>query len=216
MQKQALDAITMAGCALTRPNEAVAQDLVRLHDLLVKWQKVQNLVSRETLNQIWDRHIADSLQLVDLVPTGTKRIVDLGSGGGFPALPLAIAFKDADIGFTLVEANSRKVAFLRAVARELGLNLKVVDERIDSFVSRETSPVDLITARALASLDQLFGFSHPIWSAKTRALFHKGREHVEEMTESDARWRYDVVKHPSTIDETGVILEISNLQPRSE
>jgi len=216
VQKQALAAIKLSGCTLPRPVADVAADLVQLHGLLLKWQKVQNLVSRETLDQIWDRHIADSLQLVNLIQPTAKKIVDLGSGGGFPALPLAIALKGQEVHFTLVEANSRKVAFLRAVARELGLNLKVVDERIDSFVSRETSPIDLITARALASLDQLCAFSHPIWTANTRALFHKGREHVEEITESDARWQYDVVKHPSIVDQTGVILEISNLRPRSE
>lgn len=208
-------AIEISGVESSRPMVDLAGDLMVLHQMLIKWQKVQNLVSRETLNDFWLRHVADSLQLLRWMPEG-GHIVDLGSGGGFPALPLAIALKGSDTAFTLVESNSRKVAFLRAVVRELELPVHVLDKRIDSLVSRETGPVDVFTARALAPLSKLFGFVHPLWSPQSRALFHKGREHVEECRESDASWLYDVLKHESAVDAAGVIVEVTDLRRRAE
>lgn len=215
MSKQALEAIKLAGCSFSRPEQEVAADLELLHELLIKWQRVQNLVSRETMSSFWDRHVADSLQLLNYFPDNASTIVDLGSGGGFPALPLAIALKGTGAAFILVESNSRKVAFLRAVARELDLSVSVLDKRIGDIVSRETGVVDVITARALASLDKLCELCVPLWSTDTLALFHKGREHVEEIAESSARWHHDVVIHPSNLERTGVILEVTHLRPKT-
>lgn len=213
--KAAHDAIQLSGIVLTRPETDVVSDLVALHRLLEKWQRVQNLVSRETLADYWTRHVADSLQLAQYLPAGTKRICDLGSGGGFPALPLAIALKGSDAQFVLVESNGRKVAFLRAVARELNLPVNVLDKRIDSIVSRETGQVDVFTARALAPLSKLCAFIHPLWSPESRALFHKGREYVEECTESDAQWHCNMLKHASVVDPQSVVLEMTDLAPKN-
>src|SRR5688500_18729537 len=104
-----------------RPADAFIADLESYAQLLRKWQAVQNLVSRETLNHVWARHFADSLQILPLLRDGDHNFMDLGSGGGFPALPLAIALKGGPQRFVLVEPNGRKASFLRTVARELGL-----------------------------------------------------------------------------------------------
>ncbi|UXN74409.1 class I SAM-dependent methyltransferase [Devosia sp. A8/3-2] len=104
-----------------RAGDAVIADLESYAQLLRKWQAVQNLVSRETLNQIWTRHFADSLQILPLLREGDHNFMDLGSGGGFPALPLAVALKGGPQRFVLVEPNGRKASFLRTVAQELGL-----------------------------------------------------------------------------------------------
>src|SRR5690606_27442559 len=105
------------------------RDLESYAQLLKKWQAVQNLVSRETLDAVWSRHFADSLQMLPLLTASDKQFLDLGSGGGFPALPLAIALKGPNHQFTLVEPTSRKVSFLRTVARELGLSVTVDGRR---------------------------------------------------------------------------------------
>lgn len=212
----ARDAIVLSGARMVRDEGELIADLVVLLQLLEKWQKVQNLVSRETLGDFWTRHVADSLQLVKWMPDQAPHVVDLGSGGGFPALPLAICFKDTGAKFTLVESNSRKVAFLRAVTRELKLPVHVLDKRIDSIVSRETGQVDVFTARALAPLSKLCGFIHPLWSPQSRALFHKGREHVEESRESDAYWHHDVLKHKSAVDPQGVVIELTSLRQKKD
>lgn len=198
-----------------RSLDAVGSDLESYAALLKKWQAVQNLVSRETLGAVWERHFADSLQALPLLSGGDREFMDLGSGGGFPALPLAIASKGLDRHFVLVEPTARKVSFLRTVARELDLNVTVIGRRSDEIDSRETPVPDVITSRALAALPLLCDWMEPFFAAKTRAILHKGREHVDELTESGAHWHYDVVVNNSDTDPGGVILTITNLKRKS-
>src|SRR5690606_22783203 len=101
----------------------VFADLNAFMQLVQRWQKVQNLVSRETPGDLWHRHILDSLQILPLIDGSAEKlnIVDIGSGGGFPALPLALALKGRSFSMQLIESNSRKCAFLRAAAREFDL-----------------------------------------------------------------------------------------------
>ena len=84
---------------LSRPLNAVVDDLESYAQLLTKWQQIQNLVSRETLPQIWTRHFADSLQVLKLLRPEDESFLDLGSGGGFPAIPLAIALEGQSSAF---------------------------------------------------------------------------------------------------------------------
>ena len=196
----------------TRPLANVAVDLESYAQLLRKWQAVQNLVSRETLEHIWPRHFADSLQVLKLLHANDSEFLDLGSGGGFPALPLAIGLKGKQHHFALVEPTSRKVSFLRTVVRELGLAVIVLAQRSDEIDSRETPVPDVMTSRALAAMPVLCAWMEPFFASKTRALLHKGREYVEELAESGAHWHHDVVMVPSDTDPSGVILEITNLR----
>lgn len=200
---------------LSRPLDRVAADLESYAQLLRKWQAVQNLVSRETLDEVWTRHFADSLQVLSLLKPTDRVFFDLGSGGGFPALPLAIALKGTPHNFTLIEPNGRKVSFLRTVARELGLLVTVEGRRSDQIDSRETVKPDVITSRALAALPQLCSWIHPFWAPQTRAILHKGREHVEELAETSTLWDYDVLITPSGTDRSGVLLTLENLRGKS-
>ncbi|SMQ85995.1 16S rRNA m(7)G-527 methyltransferase [Devosia lucknowensis] len=200
---------------VTRPIEAVANDLESYAKLLTKWQSVQNLVSRETLSQIWTRHFADSLQVMTLTKPSDRLFLDFGSGGGFPALPMAIASKGSDRRFVLIEPTARKVSFLRTVTRELGLNVTVIGVRSDQTDSRETGTPDVITSRALAAMPQLCTWMAPFFGPQTRALLHKGREHVEELAESGAHWHHDVLITKSDTDPGGVIVEVTNLRGKS-
>ena len=197
---------------MARPLEAVAADLESYAQLLSKWQQIQNLVSRETLPQLWTRHFADSLQVLKLLSPQDQAFLDLGSGGGFPAIPLAIALKGRPAGFTLVEPNGRKVSFLRTVARELGLLVTVEGRRSDQIDSRETIVPDVITSRALAALPALCSMAAPFFGPQTRAVFHKGREHVEELAETDSLWHFDVLVTKSETDADGVLIELKNLR----
>jgi 16S rRNA (guanine527-N7)-methyltransferase len=197
---------------ISRPMEDIATDLQAYLELLKRWQKVQNLVSRETLPTLWTRHIADSLQTLRLLDENDRSLLDLGSGGGLPAIPLAIARRDV-LGtvFGLVEPNVRKAAFLRAVARELALPIVVHACRVQEIDSRETLRPDVITSRALAPLSDLFAMVAPCFTPKTRAIFHKGSEYAEEIAESRSRWRFDVIVVPSDTDPASALLEIRNL-----
>ncbi|MBU1174855.1 MAG: 16S rRNA (guanine(527)-N(7))-methyltransferase RsmG [Alphaproteobacteria bacterium] len=200
---------------LSRNAESVAADLEKLQGLVRKWQSVQNLVSRETLPHFWQRHVVDSLQVLPLLPKATGLIFDLGSGGGFPGLPLAIARRGSGLRFMLCESNSRKAAFLRTAIRELALDASVLDIRIETIDSRETGRADRVLARALAPLNRLMELSFPLLVPEGHMVVHKGRENRREIDEAGSNWRFDVVISDSVTDEHGVLLDISHLRPRS-
>lgn len=196
---------------LSRPLTEVAAELESFAALLGKWNRVQNLVSRETADSVWIRHIADSLQVLRYLRDTDHTILDLGSGGGFPAIPLAIA----SIGrraFILVEPTAKKASFLRTVSREIGLGLSVENRRAEDISPTDLPAIDVITSRALAPLRDLCRLAAPFFGSNTRAIFHKGREHVDELVESGAVWHHDVVVHPSDTDPEGVLLELCNLR----
>ena len=199
----------------TRSVGDVANDLESYAQLLRKWQVVQNLVSRETLNNIWSRHFADSLQILKLVGSEDTAFLDLGSGGGFPALPLAIALKGGPQHFTLVEPISRKVSFLRTVARDLSLNVNSLLTRSDQIAPGTVTFPDVITSRALAPLPQLCSWIAPFFGPNTRAILHKGREHVVEIAETVPFWDFDVLLTRSDTDPNGVLLTLTNLRART-
>lgn len=201
---------------LRRPVEEVAADLESFCELLGRWQKVQNLVSRETRDDLWDRHIADSLQLLDYLRPSDRVIVDLGSGGGFPALPLAIALKGDDHVFHLIESNGRKVAFLRAAARKFALPVTVHNCRIEQIDPSTIGPVDVITSRALTDFPRLLALLAPFWRPETHALLHKGGSLEAEMAKTPVGFRFHMVKHPSQTGDSGVIVEITDLQNRTD
>ncbi len=205
---------------LTRPVAEVDADLRAFLRLLLKWNATQNLVSRETEADAWRRHILDSLQVLPLIGhlaerTYPRRVLDIGSGGGLPALPLAIAAKGGPWRFTLVEPIGKKVAFLRTAIRELQLPVEVRSTRLSENDSRETPSFDVVTSRALAPLPLLLGLIAPRFGSGSVAILHKGRDHVVELAESRLAWEFDVVIQPSATDDRGVLLRITNLRAKS-
>jgi 16S rRNA (guanine527-N7)-methyltransferase len=192
---------------------SVEADLDAYEALLRKWNAVQNLVSRETLHELRTRHIDDSLQLLPLLRPSDRRIIDLGSGGGFPAIPLAIASRGLERRFTLVEPIAKKASFLRTVARELSLPVTVEAVRAEQIDSRET--FDLVTSRALAALPELLALSARFLSLDGHMLLQKGRTYREEVKRAAAHFDFDVIVHQSTTDPESALLEISNLSAKS-
>ena len=199
----------------SRDAATVTNDLGLFEKLVRKWQAAQNLVSRETLDAFWTRHVVDSLQVLSLLPADAKKVFDLGSGGGFPGIPLAIARKGSGTQFLLCEANARKIAFLRTAIRELALDAKTLSGRIETLDSRETGKADIVLARALAPLNQLMTLAYPLLDAGGRMVVHKGRENQREIDEASSNWQFDVIKHESATDDFGVLLDIGCLRPRS-
>jgi len=192
---------------------SVQSDLEAFAALLRKWNAVQNLVSRETLDELWPRHIEDSLQLLPLLRDGDLEILDIGSGGGFPAIPLAIASRETQRRFTLVEPVGKKVAFLRTVARELALPITVKAVRVEALDSRET--YDAITSRALAALPELLRMCSRHLAPKGHLLLPKGMNYRRELDAAAQLYDFDVVVHPSRTDPEAAILEIGKLRAKS-
>lgn len=177
--------------------------------LLLKWQKAVNLVAPATIPQIWQRHFADSAQLLRLAPNA-RTWVDLGSGGGFPGLAIAIMIANQkECSVHLIESNSRKCAFLSEVARQTGSPVRVHNARIaDAAASGAVPAADVVTARALAPLDALLELALPFFGDASAGLFLKGREAGVEIADARTRWAFDVKIHPSISDAQGQILQI--------
>ena len=175
------------------------------------WQKKTNLVSPSTLETIWSRHIADSLQCLALAPQA-RQWADFGSGGGLPGMVLSILLADeSGSKVYMLESNQKKCAFLRGVGRETNGVAKVHCGRIESE-TKQLPEIEVITARALTGLDKLFEYALPLIDAGAYGLFHKGREYRRELADCSGLWNFDLVEHPSKIEPDSVLLEIRNLE----
>jgi 16S rRNA (guanine527-N7)-methyltransferase len=184
--------------------------LDRFVDLLATWQKTTNLISPATLPEIWTRHVADSLQLFALAPEA-KLWIDLGSGGGFPGIPLACLLADIDSGHMhLVESNQKKAAFLRQAARTLSVPATVHAQRIEDFTERFEGHADAVTARALAPLKKLLSDAYPLLKTGTKLLFPKGQDVGAELTEASKYWTIGSELVPSKTGD-GQILVVTSL-----
>lgn len=184
-----------------------SRDRIELYvHLLLAWQKRINLIGPATESRVWQRHILDSLQLLPLLPVGTKVIAELGSGAGIPGLVIAMA---ADLEAHLYESNGKKAAFLREAARQTRTRVHVHMVRLETLKSDQNLPsVDCVVARALAPLPLLLEYAEPFLSRGAVGLFHKGQDVDAELTEATKYWKLKFMTHASQCDSRGVILEI--------
>ena len=184
-------------------------DLRAFEALVAKWTPKINLVSKSSVSELWDRHILDSLQIWPLVQQAA-RVVDLGSGGGFPGIVTAIAacHHAPDAQFTLIESDMRKSVFLQTAIRELSLNAQVITNRIEAAPPQD-APV--ITARALASCEALFAYAAPHLAENGRLVLLKGENVASELEAAREKWQFSVTRHASITQSKAVILEIEGL-----
>lgn len=183
--------------------------LSALAALLTKWNPAINLVSKDSIGNIWNRHILDSAQIFRLAQNAS-RWADLGSGGGFPGLVIAVlaAEKAPNLHVILVEADQRKAAFLRQAAHTLGLSARIVADRIENI---EPLNADVISARALAPLPQLCGFAMRHMAAGGAAIFLKGRSHAEDLAKARETWNFGLETHASITDPSAIVLVLKGI-----
>lgn len=178
--------------------------------LLERWNPKINLVAKSTIPELWTRHLTDSAQIHGLAPDFATW-ADIGTGGGFPGMVIAILAAESrpEAQFTMIESDQRKCAFLRTVARECGLKVAILPERIESAPAQRA---DVLSARALASLDLLLGFAERHLSASGTALFLKGARWKDEVDQAAAHWRFHWVAVPSKTEGGAVILKIGGIE----
>ncbi len=187
-------------------------------EILQRWQSKINLVSQDSLDALWTRHMLDSAQLIDHIPAETKIITDLGSGAGFPGLVIAII---TGVETHLVESDSRKSAFLREVIRQTEAPVEIHNGRAEDIAPWRS---DIITARALAPLPKLLAYAAPFLRStsgseppddSSKCLFLKGAAWRDELTEAQKSWHIQCQDVVSITDPTGRILIIKNPTPNS-
>ncbi|MFH1517344.1 MAG: 16S rRNA (guanine(527)-N(7))-methyltransferase RsmG [Pseudomonadota bacterium] len=180
--------------------------LDRVIDTLDVWRVKSNLIGPREWPNIWQRHVADCLQLLDHIPEDA-RIVDLGSGAGFPGLIIAAARPAGHV--TMIESVGKKTNFLRAAISAGDLSASVIQGRVESA---ETVPADLVTARAFAPLPKLLDYAAPWMKKGATGLFLKGERWEEELTQARQRWSFAYEAIPSRSGGSGVVLIIRELQ----
>jgi 16S rRNA (guanine527-N7)-methyltransferase len=200
--------------SLNRHLPVSRETFVRLqayHDLLLKWQTRVNLISPDTVSTAWERHFLDSLQLLNHIENTNKKIIDLGSGAGFPGMAIAIAGAN---NVHLVESDGKKIQFLKEVARITNTSITIHHSRIED---KPTSDADIIISRACSPLDKLLSHSSHYVSHETICLFHKGKNYSKELEEAKAHWNFQyivlpsVINTPDTVNQQGVILKLTNV-----
>jgi len=184
----------------------------RYVNILTDWQAKMNLVSSQSLEKIWTRHIADSLQLYQHLNGDVKLVYDVGSGAGFPAIVLAILsmVEQRPIKFKLIESITKKTVYLNTLKDELDLkNVEIINARSETL---KLPPADIITARAVATLDKLFGLIKPLSDKHTIFIFPKGKSYQEELIEAKKHWNFELEILQNMVEPEGVILRIANLR----
>lgn len=182
-------------------------------ELLLKWNAKINLISKSTENEIWDRHIEDSIQLNEyLEPNST--IIDFGSGGGLPAIPLAIFGHNV----TMVESDLRKATFLRETNRKLELGAKIENKRAEKLNLNLTNGDSelIITARAFADLEKILEIGHSFLAnhqiTNYKFLLLKGENVSRETLQASKKWQFDLEEFSSKTNKNSKILLINNLK----
>ena len=174
------------------------------------WNQKINLISRHDIEHLWPRHIHDSAQLLAHRPDHATRWVDIGTGGGFPGLIVAILAAEHDPGLrvTLIESDRRKAAFLGAAARACGVTPQIHCARAETLPPQQA---DVLSARAVAPLKDLLPLAERHLAPNGVALFPKGARSDAELASALESWRFTVQKRPSQTDTAGVILAIQGV-----
>jgi len=180
-------------------------------DMVEKWNPRINLVSASSLPTAWTRHVLDSAQLWSLRPTSQGVWLDIGSGGGFPGIVMAIlAQAEApDLQVKLVESDRRKSVFLSEAVRQLHLNATVHPVRIETLAAANAQ---IVSARALSALNGLMPMVAQHLAPGGTALFPKGQRYQAELADCAPHWTMTTEVVPSKIDPDGVVIKISDLR----
>lgn len=179
-------------------------------DLLLTWQAKINLIGPSTIEDVWRRHVLDSLQLLPLMHSKTETVTDLGSGAGIPGLVLALG---GNLRVELYESNGKKVAFLREAIRQTKANAQVHQIRLEALEDHLPTKIpQYVTARALAPLTRLLLWAEPLLKRGAIGLFHKGRDVDSEVNEATKFWKMGaIIRHASMTDSDGTILEVKEI-----
>jgi len=210
----ALDSDRAQALALTPVSRETEARLDRFVEVLLKWQGTTQLIAASSVPKLWTRHIADSLQLIDLAPKA-RVWADMGSGAGFPGLVIACALADQPgVQVHLIESNSRKAAFLREAVAATAAPARVHGVRMEKFVESGEGGIEVVTARAVSPLDLLLAQCFPLLRAGAVGLFPKGQDVGAELTKASKSWRIAADLVPSRTDPRARIVVVGALERR--
>lgn len=187
------------------------ENLAKYHDLLKLWAKKINLISLTTIDEIWERHFANSARFLNYFDKMPNSVIDFGSGAGFPGLVIALLLKDKNIDakITLVDENHKRIAFLREAARLMDLQINFENSKVENVIPEK---YEVVTARAFAPLHKLLHFSHAYSQLGARLVFLKGQDIDSEVINAKVNWNFKhTIKYFDNLNKS-CIIEISELE----
>ena len=173
-----------------------------------EFNKHTNIVGRSTLENVWERHIADSLQLSLFISKKKFKIFDLGTGGGLPGIPLSVLGHD---NVFMVDSVGKKIDFVRGVIKLLSLSAKTQKKRIEKI---NIGKPDMIVSRALAPLNKLLSYSLLHSNKNTTSLFLKGRNVYNEIEMAKKKFYFNFKTFKSISSDEGCVLKIENVRTK--
>ena len=174
-------------------------------EVLKKQNKSINLVGKSTLLNAWDRHVGDSLQIIQFIKNKQCSIIDIGTGAGIPGIILAI------LGYkkiTMVDSIRKKTDFVEKTLELLDIKAQVINSRIENLRSQ---PFEFIISRALAPLNKLLYYSLGLSDKNSKLIFLKGRKMNEEILLAQKNFRFDYRTQKNKSEGGGFVLEINSL-----
>ena len=205
MTDRALDVLISSVSRETHDTLAIYAQMIR------KWNPAINLISKTDIGNLYERHLLDSLQILENPNVPSGKWVDLGSGGGLPGIVVAIdaKVKSVDRALVLIESDQRKATFLREVIRQLDLRAEVIVSRIESVQPMYAS---VVSARALAPIADLCAFADRHLADGGMAVFHKGENRALELAEARNMWHFELTERQSVTNEDAAVLYLMGLR----
>ena len=176
---------------------------------IIEHNKHTNLVGKSTIENIWDRHVLDCLQLTKYIINKKLKILDLGTGAGLPGVLFSI------VGYPkvlMVDSVKKKTDFVRKIIKELSLTAKIQNKRIEKS---PTSQHDIIVSRALAPLVKLLTYARMYSNKNTTSLFLKGRNASSEIDMASKIYFFEFEKIKSLSSDEGCVLKINNIRNKN-
>lgn len=182
---------------------------------LKEWQTKFNLVSKNSLEDAWNRHFLDSVQLIKYIPQSAKILYDFGSGAGFPGMVIAIIAnqKLPELQVNLVESIKKKTLYLNAVSKICDVKVNIINDRIENL---QRTVADVITSRAMCNLTELLKYAYPLTNKNTIMIFPKGKSYQQELNNAKNFWNFTCQIESNEVCEDGVVLVIKNLSAKKE
>ena len=188
--------------------------LKKYEEILIKANKSLNLIGKSTINQIWQRHFLDSVQVIDFIDKNDKTLMDIGSGAGFPGLVLAIVLKDRKIPLKvkLVEKSPKKTKFLKSLIHQLDLDVEIINQNI--LEKQKKLSEDVFVARAFKPLKIIMELIHNNAKNWKKIFIFLGKTGKNELLQASKIWDIEYKQRVSVTSSDSLVIEINRLKKK--
>ena len=189
-------------------SSVVKKKLEEYCDEVIKSNTSINLISKNTEDNIWNRHIIDSAQVVDIIPSEFKSFLDIGSGAGFPGIVVKLINSNLDA--TLIESNKKKARFLKDTTEKIGIDVNIFNKRFED-IEIANNQETVILSRAVSSLGDLLRMGFKYFELGSIGIFHKGITWENEVSEAKKRWNFHLTSYESLTNKGSRILLVRDI-----